>query len=82
MGRKKKLLAVVFCEKQQSKKIVEKNKSPDFGIYSGPAIIPIASMAHCSEMSTSEFGTWVASDIEQVAKTAVSATANQLCAVE
>ena len=41
----KKLHVVLICEKQHSaKKIVEKNKSLDFCIFSGRAIIPIALM--------------------------------------
>ena len=84
---KKKLRAVLICEKQHStKKIVENKKRPDSCIFSDRAIIPVASMvvsdhwlpfaARCLHQIVEPR---VASDLEQVAKTAVSARQLVVC---
>ena len=83
----KKLHVVLICEKQHSaKKIVEKNKGLDFCIFSGRAIIPIAPMvvsdhwlsfaARCLDQIVEPR---VVSDLEQVAKTAVSTRQPVVC---
>ena len=77
----KKLHVVLICEKQHSaKKIVEKNRSLDFCIFSGRAIIPIAPMVVSDHWLSFALRCLhqiveprMVRDLEQVAKIAVSA---------